>query len=194
MTIRPNANDVLRTVESLAPLLCALAVVVPVLLLVRTSRASAERTRADVETVFHVQKSENRNQVHYGIHLDASCSPIGATPVYGYWRDFEDGPGARSELLSREEPAYGIGAQHVRRTEAGATVRIRMRAFASRVITIDVSRGPSGCSARAVVTISGQRARLDHIFAQIGFYSIDHIVLHGRRVTDQHRVTERIER
>ncbi|MCC7541989.1 MAG: DUF4833 domain-containing protein [Deltaproteobacteria bacterium] len=193
-THRSNVSGrVLSAVDDLAPLLCALFVAAPAMLLVRASHARASEGRADVESVFHIAKSENRNQIHYGIRLDSACSPMGSSPVYAYWRDYEDGPNARSELLSREEPAYGIGAQHVRRSDAGSTIRLRMRAFATRVITIEVSRGPTGCVARAVTTIGGQRARLDRVWAEIGFYSIDHIVLQGRRVSDGARITERIE-
>jgi len=33
-----------------------------------------------VSSAFFIAKSENRNQVHYGVHVDAACSPVGAEP------------------------------------------------------------------------------------------------------------------
>ena len=43
----------------------------------------------DVQSVFHVSKSQNRNQVHYALRLDQQCRPVGKAPVYGYWKKLE---------------------------------------------------------------------------------------------------------
>ena len=80
-------------------------------------RRSGDPAARDVASVFYVAKSENRNQVHYGVHLDASCSPVGTAPVFPYWRMLEHGPLAAEPLLQREVDAYGVAEQHV--TERG---------------------------------------------------------------------------
>src|SRR5690348_6852763 len=63
---------------------------------------------APVSSVFYLAKSENKNQVHYAVRVDDRCRPVGAAPVYGYWRDLEVGPSATSRLLQHEQPAYGL--------------------------------------------------------------------------------------
>ena len=91
----------------------------------------------DVESVFYVAKSENKNQVHYGIALDAWCAPVGDTPVFVYWRMREVGPSVTESLLPREVPAYGLAEQRVLdRSPDGGRVTIALRALPSRPIVI----------------------------------------------------------
>ncbi|HTB75350.1 MAG TPA: hypothetical protein VK762_19000, partial [Polyangiaceae bacterium] len=44
--------------------------------------AGPEPAERGVRSVFFVAKSENRNEVHYGIALDPACGPVGASPVF----------------------------------------------------------------------------------------------------------------
>jgi len=71
-----------------------------------------------VRSVFFVAKSENRNEVHYGVALDSACVPAGSSPVFAYWRMRERSPLATEPLLAREVSAYGIAEpQRVERGE-----------------------------------------------------------------------------
>jgi Domain of unknown function (DUF4833) len=45
----------------------------------------------DVRSVFPIEKSQNRNQVHYGVHLSEACVPPRDAPVYVYWRELRKG-------------------------------------------------------------------------------------------------------
>ena len=83
---------------------------------------------SEIASVFFVAKSENRNQVHYGVRLDSRCVPVGDRPVFAYWRMFERGPGATEALLPIEVGAYGVVEQHVvSQGVAGGSVRVSMR-------------------------------------------------------------------
>ncbi|MGD0524325.1 MAG: DUF4833 domain-containing protein [Polyangiaceae bacterium] len=148
----------------------------------------------DVASVFLVAKSENRNQVHYGVHLDAGCSPAGATPVFAYWRMLERGPLATEPLLSREVGAYGVAEQQVvERGAEGGRVTLRLRALPTRPIAIETRARGGGCEATATMAIGGAAAWLRSVYAQLRWpFGVDHLVLSGKSLADGRTVEERI--
>jgi len=149
---------------------------------------------APVTSVFHIEKSENKNQVHYAVQVDDACRPVGAQPVYGYWRDLERGPRAVSQLLDHEQPAYGLRApRQVRRDASGGLVQVSLRAFPDRPLSIELLRTPAGCAARAVVQIAGQSAVLASIYIDIGFlFSVNYALLRGTSMRDGRALQEKI--
>ena len=147
-----------------------------------------------VRSVFFISKSENRNQVHYGVRVDAQCRPEGQRPVYGYWRDFEDGPNATSPLLDHQQSAYGLTAPRwVRPANEGGQIRISLRGFPDRPLTIETFRGRDGCRARAHTTIARAPAVLRSIYVELGFlFSIDYVLLRGFNAADGRPVQEKV--
>jgi hypothetical protein len=147
-----------------------------------------------VASVFFVAKSENRNQVHYGVRLDAACAPAGAQPVFAYWRMLERGPRATEPLLSREQGAYGIAGQWVlERREDGGRVLVRLGALPDRSIAVQTSRRDGGCHAEATTSIGGGPASLTRVFAQLRWpFGVDYLELAGRSLSDGRVVTERL--
>jgi hypothetical protein len=148
-----------------------------------------------VASAFFVAKSENRNQVHYGVHVDAGCSPLGAAPVFAYWRMLEHGPSATEPLLSREVPAYGLADQRVveRGLEGGRTA-VRLRALGNRTIDVVTTSRDGACTATATTSIDGQPAVLASVYAQLKWpWGVDYLMLSGRALSDGHPVRERLE-
>ena len=91
----------------------------------RFGRAASAGVRSTRTSVFFITKSENANQVHYGVHLDSQCNIAGAQPVYAYWRMREGGGTPQVEgLLRREQSSNGISSQAV----TGNAIRITLRA------------------------------------------------------------------
>jgi hypothetical protein len=150
---------------------------------------------APVSSVFHIAKSENKNQVHYAVRVDARCRPEGPRPVYGYWRDFEDGPRVTSPLLSHEEPAYGLTApRSIKLSEAGGEVRIGLRGFPDRPLLVMTFREGEGCRARAFANIAGKPALLQSIYVELGLlFSVDEVIVRGLRVADGAPVKEKVD-
>ncbi len=148
-----------------------------------------------VSSAFFIAKSENRNQVHYGVRVDAACSPVGAAPVFAYWRMLEQGPTATEPLLSREVPAYGLADQRVvERGAGGGRATVRLRALGNRSIDVVTTAHDGGCVATATTTIGGQPAALASVYAQLKWpWGVDHLVLSGRALSDGHEVRERLE-
>ncbi len=148
--------------------------------------AKADRT---IPSALFVSKSENKNQVHYGVYVDERCAFASASPVYAYWRMLERGPSATEPLLAREQSAYGVASQRV----VGDTVTVTLRALPTRPIVVKVTRAEDGtCSAVAQTTIDGQSARLFNVHVALGFLRVDHLLLTGWAERDGRVVRERI--
>lgn len=163
--------------------------------LVSAAGAEPDLPSAPMTSVFHIAKSENRNQVHYAVSVDAQCRPIGGRPVYGYWREYEEGPNVTDALKDSQQRAYGFSKpRSITRTEQGGDIRIAMRALPDRVLRIATFMQDGQCRARAFTPINGQPAVLTSIYVEIGFlYSIDYIMLRGVRIADGAKVQQRIE-
>jgi len=150
---------------------------------------------APIESVFHIAKSENRNQVHYAVDVDQRCRPRGKTPVRGYWREFEEGPRVTDTLRDHQQRAYGLKAPRtIAISDEGGDVRVSLRALPERLLRVVTFRDANGCRARAFTPIKKQPAILTSIYVELGFlYSVDYILLRGIRVSDGAPIQERIE-
>lgn len=148
----------------------------------------------DVGSVFFVAKSENRNQVHYGVHLDRACAPAGDRPVFAYWRMFERGPEVTEPVLPVELQAYGVVAQQVvARDATGGRVRVTVAALRDRVVTIDTHPSPDGCTAVATTTIGGVPASLWSVYVRLRWpFGVDSLTLAGRADDDGRVVQEKL--
>jgi hypothetical protein len=135
---------------------------------------------ADARSVFIIAKSENKNQVHYGVHLDAACNPIGLAPVFGYWRMLER-RGDIEPILALEEPAYGLAdGQTIERGLESATIRLKLRAFSNRPMAIVVKRVAGRCAAVALGKIAGIEARIVSVYVKLRWpFGIEYLLLRG---------------
>jgi hypothetical protein len=149
----------------------------------------------DVGQVFVVSKSENKNQVSYGIRLDERCMPVGPQPMFAFWKLYEDGPNAVADLLGVEQPAYGIAIQEVLAPNgASGRVRVTLRAIATRPIVVETSRVLGRCVATATLDVAGTRAKLAGVFAQLKWpIGVAYLDLIGNALSDGHVVKERID-
>jgi hypothetical protein len=163
----------------------------------------------DARSVFFIAKSENRNQVHYGVHLDSDCAPEGTAPVFAYWRMLERGPDAFEPLLPRELGAYGFGSEKIiERGAHGGRVSITLAALASRPIVVQshAVQPDEGlvtatareavhatCAASATTTIGGVDAILTNVFVQLRWpFGVESLTLWGRAGRDGRVIRERI--
>jgi hypothetical protein len=151
----------------------------------------------DVQTVFYISKSDDRNRVDYAIRLDADCMPFGDAPVFPYWREFENSPPVRTHPISFvERVPYGISAQGLNKKNAnGADFYVRLRQL-DRVIGIATRKEADGkCSATPRATIGGIVAQLLSVFAKLaGPFSVDYIDVHGKDFASGAPIDERIKK
>jgi hypothetical protein len=165
---------------------------------------------SDIPSAFHIGKSENRNEVHYGVRLDETCTPVGSDPVFAYWRLHERRGAPLEPLLAREEPLYGLvlGQRVERRPrravgdasggpergarEGGGTVRAVIRGIPHRPVLVETFPTPSGCAAVANVVINDETARLERVFVKLGLGSVEYVLLTGRHPATGRAVEERL--
>jgi hypothetical protein len=148
-----------------------------------------------VASVFFIAKSQNRNEVHYGVHVDARCRLVAGMPVYGYWRDFERGPRAISPLLDLEQPAYGVSAASgLQNGPDRGRVSFHLRGLPERSVTVESFASGEQCRAWALTSIAERPAVLASIYVQLGvLFSVESLVLHGFRLEDGAPVQETID-
>jgi len=147
----------------------------------------------DVPSLFFIAKSENKNQVHYAIHLDAACAPVGTTPAFAYWRMRARGPNEIERLTSFEEKAYGIASQQVTARGDRSTTRLSLRALSARPVVVETWREGDKCAGTAALAIAQTPAHLTSVFAQLKWpFGVDYLVLEGSAVRDGSKVVERV--
>jgi hypothetical protein len=148
---------------------------------------------SDVSSVFFIARSANKNQVHYGVRVDAACNPVGPQPVFGYWRMLEHRDKIEP-LLSMEMPAYGLDDQQEIQVGArSTTIRVALRSFRERSLVITLVKGDGGCEASATTTIAGSKALLRFIYVKLKWpFGIDHVLLRGT-TRDGRRIEETIQ-
>lgn len=155
----------------------------------------------DVQTVFYISKSDDRNRVDYGIHLDAGCTPVGNDAVFQYWREFEHSPPVRTHGLGMfEYIPYGISEQRTtHRTSSGASHEMKLRQFDKLPIRISTKKGTDGrCSAEARTVINNKDCVFAYAYVKLrkgGLApSVEYIDLHGRDVGSGQEVVERLRK
>jgi len=125
---------------------------------------------------FRIDKSQNKNQVQYTVRVDDKCSPAGPAPVRAYWRMLERGPSATEPLTEGEAKLLGVERQDA----DGNSVRIVLRGFPSRPVTIRTERDAAGgCTASASMTIEGEDARLHDVYVKLSLFGVSYVQLTG---------------
>ncbi len=167
-------------------------------MVVATSAVADEKVHFgpyDLPRLFAISKSENKNEVVYGIRLDERCAPRGEAPVFGYWGMNERGPGETDPLLDRELRAYGIASQRaVAGGAEGGTVDMVLRAVPSRHILVTTRRVGSECKAWSLTSIGGTDAYLYSIYLKLKwFWRVDYILISGWTTDGVRVVHERID-
>jgi hypothetical protein len=149
----------------------------------------------DVHSLFHVAKSENENQVHYALHLDASCKPMGKRPVFAYWQRLRQGKRVDDQLTGLGTTVYGASDEQkvMPLAGGGSNVEMFVKALKHVRISIEVQKTPQGCKAVPYTTILKQRAVLSHAFLQLGALglTVKYVDVVGFRVSDGKRLAER---
>jgi hypothetical protein len=112
--------------------------------------------------LFFIQRSKNKNEVHYRLNVDESCRIIADEPVTGIWRMLEEGPNKTEPLSTFDRMAYNAENQEV----VGNWVHFNLKAIEERLIkaTTIYDWKTNKCSPMVQVKINGKWAILDHIY------------------------------
>ncbi|MCL2778688.1 MAG: DUF4833 domain-containing protein [Polyangiaceae bacterium] len=162
-------------------LMCRVPLIVSALLAASTSaRADPRFHPSDVQSVFFIGKSDDRNQVHYGLHLDGDCVPVGEQPVYAYWLQVEKG-NVTEDLNFLDRSVYGVKGQQVaQRSVKESKVLMTVKAAPDRAIEIVIHKRDGKCIADPIATINGAPARVGSVFVHVaGWLRVDWIEIRG---------------
>lgn len=113
------------------------------------------------ESVFHIDRNKNRNEVHYGVRVDAECRPQSLEPVYNYWLRREKDPPVVEPLRYLQQAAYGFQKQHI---EQDGRIEVRLRALPDRQLVIRVTPVDGKCKTETFMEINGKQAYLEKVF------------------------------
>lgn len=160
--------------------------------------ANAPQTRpSELPSVFFISKSENKNQVHYAVAVDADCTPAGGAPVRPYWRLLEKGAAVTAPLLAREQRAYGVASQSVtRRWASGGRITLVLQALPQRPLTIVTGKDSKGaCLASVYTVIQHEPARLHGIHVVLKWLGlgVDSLILKGWARSDRRVLRETLQ-
>jgi hypothetical protein len=124
-----------------------------------------------------VSKSSNKNEVHYAVRVDESCTPVTQNPVRPYWLMRERGPNVTEPLQRSELRVLGVAGQEV----TGDTVRFVVSGIPSRTFVAHTGRGDDGtCISWVDTNVAGSPARLLGVYVKQGLFSVDYVELTGR--------------
>ncbi len=138
-------------------------------------RATSAASGSEISSALAIAKSNNKNQVHYAVQVDASCAPMSGAPVRAYWRMLEKSSDATESLSGSEERAFGIERQDI----DGDAVRVVLRGLHSRTFTIHTWRTSDGCAASTSTNIAGTPARIASVYVKLKLFGVDYVQLTG---------------
>lgn len=151
----------------------------------------------DVRSVFYVSKSENQNQVHYAVHLDAACRPVGKRPVFAYWRRLRGTQRVDGVLEGLGTRFYGASDEQTTKAwSTGGQIYMHVKALPRVRIRIDIVKTPTGCGATAFTSIQNEPARLSYAFLQLArlqVLGVKFVDVVGFRQRDGQRVAQRYD-
>ncbi len=151
-----------------------------------------EPVHFSTDSVIHLRKNTNNNQVHYEVRVDESCRPLKRKPVRAYWLMLEKGIDQTEKIRFWERPGYGVRQPRtVQWVEGGGNFEFRIRGVPERVITLETFSTTEGCRARATIMINGERALFEWIEIDVsGWANVHRVEIFGRSITSGEAVRE----
>ncbi len=155
-----------------------LAIIVSVMML--GSHSDAAKTFS-VDSIIHLRKNTNNNQVHYAVRVDDACRPLSKNPIRAYWRMLEIGENETENLRFWEQPGYGVTQpERVHLGETNGYFDFRIRGVPERLIRVESFRTNGECRARASTNIADGRAIFEYIVISVsGWANIHRVEIFG---------------
>lgn len=133
----------------------------------------------DIHSLFSIGQSIDRDEVHYGIHLDSQCRPDGKDAVFPYWRRADK---TIENLGVVDQAIYGIKEQTpMPAAEGESKLLVTLKATSERSVAVFVKKENGSCVARSIATIDHKPAELVSVYAHVGgiLAGVDWIELRG---------------
>ena len=115
----------------------------------------------NLNSIFLISKSDNQNQVHYGVKTNPDCSLKTSQPVNPYWILAN---GRIEDLETFEVPAFGIANQSVSGNQVVMEINSLKTRKIAKPITIQSTRTANqGCQISAYTTINGKKTQFTRV-------------------------------
>jgi hypothetical protein len=132
--------------------------------------------------LFAIQRSKNKNEVQYRLHVDDTCRIVSAEPVSAFWRLLQDSPEKTEPLTDVEHMVYGAAHQHVAENWVSFALRPleHFRPLEQRRVKATAIYDPDTATCAPIVQteIQAQRAALERIYVQADERGVHPKVLH----------------
>ena len=117
--------------------------------------------------LFHIERSKNKNQVHYFAMVDKNCKLKEIETIKGQWLVLEKDKDHKEELSTFDQIAYGIIKPEVKDN----WVTFSLRALKQRIIKATAEKKDDKCITKSIMQISGQDAFFEkvYVFSKEGF-------------------------
>jgi hypothetical protein len=114
--------------------------------------------------LFFIQRSKNKNEVHYQLRVDDRCRIVADKPVRAFWKLREESPEKTDSLSVFDQIAYGVVDQKVENN----WVSFSLKALEQRRIKASTTPtpNPGTCVPIVQTDIHGQLATLERIYVQ----------------------------
>jgi hypothetical protein len=112
-----------------------------------------------ISSVFYISKSENNNQVHYGIELDQNCLPVAGEPVSAEWQLNGKRTGSLNKL---DKLAYGIASQTISENKVSIVLKAFQEKGIDRKIIFTSFKNNNKCQSTASTTINKAQKGLSY--------------------------------
>jgi hypothetical protein len=134
-----------------------------------------------VDSVVHLRKNTNSNQVHYGVSVDGNCKPVAPRPMKAYWLMLEKGPQITEDLRLWEQPGYGVRQpEQLEQSETGGRFLFFIRGVPEKQIELETFAADTGCRARAFTQINNERLVLERIEIEVsGWADVSKVEIFG---------------
>ena len=150
----------------------------------------------DIQTVFYIAKSNDKDRVDYGMRLDRYCAPISDDAIFPYWRELQHAPPVRSHKISWiQYAAYGFSEQRtLAKSKHGGRYLVQLKQVDRPILVVTQQDKDGHCASESYTKIQGVKsAKLDHIFAKVsGLMSVDYIDVHGTDTKTGKALVERM--
>jgi len=137
--------------------------VVGLLALIISPVSSLAQDSFPIDSIIHLRKNTNNNQVHYAVNVDQQCRPESRRTVRAYWKMLEEGPDVTEGLQLWERPGYGVRQpENVTRHKNGGEFVFQIRGVEDQPIKVEVFKSDAECRARAVLDARSGAANRRH--------------------------------
>jgi len=151
--------------------------------------AAASALADSTSPLFFIQRSKNKNEIHYDVHLTANGGLDPKNPVEAYWLRLAS-DGSRGPITLMQRIAYGFDVEQAK----DGTYKMKLTALKKRPLTLVQVNGKW----RAQAAIGGKAAYLHHLYVatdESGLIpSVRYIDIFGEEVGTGKPVQERIEK